>query len=275
LVCGIALLLLSLIGTGVFYFSNRTLNSDLSNQKLNMDQLLIEKTLLNKELHAYKDNVNDLKGDNQNLQNILNSVKFQETKNLAEIKNLKRENSAVKSLRQQLADMKQTVMNTQNMASADKKRMQSEINSLNSTISSFQEDNKELAANVELLRSVTADNFHLKATRRNEKLTVVARRTRQIKVSFDMPQGIEADIKFNITKPDGTKLSGANDGIAFIVFENPDAALSASTNEATGLKLSKKVEMTYKPKAKLKAGDYIIEMTNKNMHVAYCHVKLR
>ncbi len=165
--------------------------------------------------------------------------------------------------------------NVENMAAADKKKMQSEIGSLNATLTSLKSENKDLAANLELLRSVNADNFYMGADRKNQKLTVKAARTNRIKVSFDVPDGIETAIKFSVIKPDGTKLSGADDGIAFNVTENEAARLSANAGEASAAILSKKVEMTYKPKEKLKAGDYLIEMTNKDMHVAYCRVKLR
>ncbi|MEO5571089.1 MAG: hypothetical protein ABIT08_01075 [Bacteroidia bacterium] len=269
------LIFLFLCTIGFFYSSNCTLKENLNNQKELAQGLIMEKTLLNKELSSYKKNVSDLSGEKQNLQNMLDVSNFKLSNNNLEIKNLKKENSSIKSLRSQITQLKQMNANAQNMAEANKKQMQSEISSLNSTVSSLRNDNKELSDNVELLRSVTADNFTMQTTKRKERLTVIARRTREMKVSFEVPQGIETQINFNIIAPDGTKLSGNNDGISFVITDNPNAIFTASSNDNNPLKLSKKVEMTYQPKQKLKAGDYTIEMTNKNIHVAYCHVKLR
>ncbi|HZF99599.1 MAG TPA: hypothetical protein VEY71_01280 [Chitinophagales bacterium] len=272
----IALLFLSLIGTGIFYSSNRTLKSELSNQTLSAQQMMDEKSRLDKELLAAKGTVNELEAAKQNLQNMLDEAsKLQGTKDPADMERLRKANASIKTLREQIAEMTRMKTDAENIAAAEKKKMQSEINTLNASLTSLKNENKDLAANLELLRAVNADNFCMIADKKNQKLTAKASRTNRIKVSFEMPDGADTDIKFTIIKPDGTKLSGADDGIAFNVTDNETERVTASATDVSAAKLTKKIEMSYKPKQKLKAGDYLIQMTNKDKHVAYCRVKLR
>jgi len=81
-------------------------------------------------------------------------------------------------------------------------------------------------------------------------------------------------ISFKIMKPDGSQIGGKNDqGLTFEVT-NDDAGLLVNSSSEV-IKVSKKIEMTYEPKEKLKAGVYKVEMFNGEKYVGACNVKLR
>ncbi len=153
-------------------------------------------------------------------------------------------------------------------------KLNGEKEMLNQTVASLQLANQQLAANLDILSSMTADNYLIESSRKNGKLTVMSRRTRKIAVSFKVPENMVESISFKIMKPDGSQIGGKNDqGLTFEVT-NDDAGLLVNSSSEV-IKVSKKIEMTYEPKEKLKAGVYKVEMFNGEKYVGACNVKLR
>jgi hypothetical protein len=155
------------------------------------------------------------------------------------------------------------------------KSLNKEKMALNQTISSLQSENKQLASNLEVLSSMTSDNFLVETTKRKGKLTVMAKKAKKMTVSFNVPNNLSENITFQIVQPDGKKVDGKDNGIAYRVV-NPEEGLMASTsNGIETIKVARKIEMTYQPKAKQKPGLYKIEMYNGDKYIGACNVKLR
>lgn len=269
-------LIVALIATGVFYNSNKTLTKQLNTEKLNSEMMLSQKLELQKEIEAFKEKVASLNGKNAELDKFLTSTTQKLLEREAELKKIKRENGNVKQLKKQLAeleDMKKDFESQLVVLNESIQKLTAEKNNLNKTIASLQEENKQLAENLKIISSMTADNYMVETTKRKDKLTVVARRAKKMSVSFKVPDNVVDDISFKIIKPDGKVVEGKDNGIAYRVL-NPEEGLMAST-EGGAIQVSRKIEMTYQPKEKQKPGIYKIEMYNADKYVGTVNVRLR
>lgn len=152
-------------------------------------------------------------------------------------------------------------------------KLNTDNNFLNQSLASLTEENKQLAANLDLLSSITADNYLVETTRKKGKLTVVAKRTKKLGVNFKVPENMVETISFKLIKPDGNTVEGNSKDIAVNITDNNEV-LYASLDKAE-LKVSKRIEMTYEPKERLKSGVYKVEIYNKERYIGSCNVKLR
>ncbi len=266
-------LMVSLIGTVFYYQSNRTISGILETEKSRTASLESEKAKLTGEIGHYIQTNTELTGANGTLQSSLTDANSQISANEARIKKLTKDLAQIGLLKNQIAQIQQSKKAAEDKAFADKQALTNENMALNSKLDRLKGENKELAENLDILSAMNGDNFRIDATKRKDRITVLAGRTKKVQVSFELPYNSEADIKFNITRPDGKKLTGNNDGITYIV-KNAET-MSASLTKTPISKTPKKVEMTYTPKEKLKPGIYQIEMVNKGKHVATCQFKLR
>lgn len=272
----VVLLIVALIGTGIYYSSNKSLTKNLNSEKLKSEMMLSEKLELQKEMEAFKNRISALMGRNSELDQFLTSTTQKLLDKQAELNRIKRENGNIKQLKKELADLGQMKKDFESQLLALNESIQklnAEKNALNQTIASLQEENKQLAENLEILSSMTADNYLVETTKRKDRLTVVAKRTKKIAVTFKVPDNVVEDITFKIMKPDGKVVEGKDKGIAYRVV-NGDEGLVASTTGGA-IKVSRKIEMTYEPKEKQKPGLYHIEMYNADKYVGTVNVKLR
>ncbi len=272
----VIILIAGLISTGIFYTVNRSQSKNLNDEKLKSEMMLSEKLALQKEIESFKTQVNSLTGKNTELDKLLAETSQKLIEKEAQLSRVVRENGNIKTLKKELADLNQMKKDFESQVLAlneSIRKLNSEKDALNQTIASLKEENKQLAANYEILNSMTADNYLVETTKRKDRLTVVARRTKKITVSFKVPENIVEDISFKIIKPDGKIVEGKDNGVACRIL-NEDEGLVASINGGA-IKVSKKIEMTYEPKEKQKPGLYQIEMYNGEKYIGTCNVKLR
>lgn len=272
----IALLIMALVVGGYFYTSNKLLLKNLNNERLNSEMMLSEKLALQKEIDAFKKQINLLSGKNTELDKVLTMTSQKLKDKEAELSRINRENGNIKQLKQQLADLAKMKKEFDSQVLALNESIQKlnkEKDALNQTIASLQDENKQLAANLEILSSMTADNYLVETTKRKDRLTVVAKRTKKMAVTFKVPDNIVENISFKIVKPDGKIVEGKENGIAYHVL-NADEGLMASTSGGA-IQVVRQIEMTYEPKEKQKPGLYKIEMYNSDKYVGTINVKLR
>lgn len=270
------LLFVSLIGTGLFYNSGKTLTKNLNDEKLKSEMMLSEKLLLQKDFDMFKNRLTALNGQNEELNKILAETMQKLSEKEAALNRISRENGKVKTLTAQLSDLKQMKKDFESQVLALNESVQKlnmEKNTLEKNIASLQEENKQLSANLAILSSITADDYLAEPTKRNGRLTVMAKRTKKMTVSFKVPENVVEDISFKLTKPDGTRVEGKENGIAYSVI-NSDEGLTASLSGGA-IEVSKKIEMTYTPKGKQKPGLYKVEIYNADKYVGAYNVKLR
>ncbi len=272
----VLILIAALIGSGLFYSTNRSITKDLNNEKLKSEMMLSEKLALQKEIETFKTQVNSLSGKNSELDKLLAETNGKLSEKEAQLSRIIRENGNIKSLKKQLAELEQLKKDFENQVLAlneSIKKLNSEKEELNRTIVSLRNENKQLTENLEILNSMTGDNYLVESTKRKDRLTVVARRTKKITMSFNVPENMVENISFKLTKPDGSQVDGKGNGIAYHIT-NEDEGLTASLSGGV-IKVSKKIEMTYEPKEKQKPGIYKIEIYNGDKYIGTCNVKLR
>jgi len=272
----VIILIAGLISTGIFYTVNRSQSKNLNDEKLKSEMMLSEKLALQKEIETFRNQINSLSGKNSELDKLLAETSKKLSEKEAQLSRVVRENGNIKTLKKELADLNKMKKDFESQVltlNESIRKLNSEKDALNQTIASLQEENKQLAANYEILNSMTADNYLVETTKKKDRLTVVAKRTKKITVSFKVPENIIEDISFKIIKPDGKTVEGKDNGVACRIV-NEDEGLTASINGGA-IKVSKKIEMTYEPKEKQKPGLYQIEMYNGEKYIGTCNVKLR
>jgi chromosome segregation ATPase len=238
--------------------------------------ILSEKLVLQKDIETFRSQINSLSGKNSELDKMLAETSKKLSEKEGQLNRIVRENGNIKSLRKQVAEVEQLKKDFENQALAlneSIRKLNSEKDALNQTIVSLQEENKQLSANLDVLNSITTDNYLVESTKRKDRLTVVARRTKKITMSFNVPENMVENISFKLTKPDRSQVDGKGNGIAYRIT-NEDEGLTASLSGGV-IKVSKKIEMTYEPKEKQKPGIYKIEMYNGDKYIGACNVKLR
>lgn len=216
------LLLLAML-TGVYQYNRASdYKSETEAALLRQDSILAVKQMLDKEIADIRAELDNAKGRNTQLDQELlaceNSLKEKQT----EIDRLMAQNSTVQSLRNQLSQLKseretmnlqiQTLLTENQNLSSETQRLRNNIVTLENEKLALQEQLKaaDLSGN-------RASNFRVDMMRNNGKVTAKAKRTRDIKVSFDMPSN-------NSEQTDGTK-------DVYLVIIGPDG--KAVRNDAT------------------------------------------
>lgn len=272
----VIILIAGLISTGIFYSVNRSQLKNLNDEKLKSEMMLSEKLALHKEIKKLKSQITSLNGKNSELDKLLAETNQKLSEKEAQINRIALENGNIKKLKKELAELTQLKKDFDNRVSVLNETIQklnNEKDNLNETIASLEKENQQLAANLDILSSMRADNYLVETNKRNDRLTVVAKRTKKMTVTFIVPENMVENISFKLTKPDGKQVDGTDNGIAYRVV-NGDEGLTASISDGA-IKVAKKIEMTYEPKVKQKPGVYKIEMYNNDKYIGACNVKLR
>lgn len=276
IVIAVVIVIAALIGTGIFYSSNKSLTRNLNVEKLKTERMLSEKLELQKEIETFRNQINSLTGKNTELDQLLAETSQKLNEKEAQLSRIVRENGSIKTLKKELAELNQVKKDfVDQVANLNETiwKLNKEKDTLNETIASLQKENKQLATNLDILSSITGDNYLVESTKRKDRLTVMAKRTKKITMSFNVPENVVENISFKLTKPDGKQVDGKDNGIAYRIV-NGDEDLTASISGGA-IKVSKKIEMTYEPKEKSKPGIYKIEMYNDDKYIGACNVKLR
>lgn len=97
---------------------------------------------------------------------------------------------------------------------------------------------------------------------RKGRITVLARRTRQVRMAFDLPNNLAHQASFKIIAPDGRTYAGADPAISMTVDEvepEPTASIDMMPLSARGERASR-VHLKFDPTEKLKPGTYRIDV---------------
>lgn len=223
------LLLLAML-TGVYQYNRgQEYKSEAETALLRQDSILAVKQMLDKELADMRVELGNAKGKNAELDEQLlekeNTLKQKQT----EIDKLVAQNATVQSLRNQLTQLKseretmnlqiQTLITENQTLLADNQRLRNSILTLESEKVSLQEklDAADRTGN-------RANNFRVDMMRNNGKVTAKVKRTRDVKVSFDMPMNNSEhtseskEVYLVIIGPDGKAVR--NDATNSVVLAN-------------------------------------------------------
>ncbi len=271
-----ALFVIALVGMIIIHDSNRSLEDMLNGAKLKNENILSEKLSLDKEIKNFKAQLAALQGKNKELDKYLAAANADLAKREKELKAANSNKTSAK----ELANLKKMRGDLEKQISA----LTAQIASLESTNADFSSQlasltakNKELMANNELMKAFAANNYRVETSRgKNEKLTVVARKTKKLKMGFDLPQTVVENIQFKIKTPEGKVIDKQEDGLTATIVDMEDGSdLIASLEPMGDFEVTKRIEMKYEPKKKLSKGVYTIDIYNGTTYMVSCQIKLR
>lgn len=274
-----ALFFVALTGIIIIHDSNQSLEDLLSGARLKSESLLSEKLALNKEIGQYKNQLASYQGKNQDLDKRLAAANADIARMEKELKGLK-DNPRSRALERELADAKKnrSALETQIADLNDNlRKLQGTNSDLITQVASLTAKNKDLTTSNEVMKAFASNNYSVEATRgKNDRLTVVAKRTKRMKVGFDLPQSVAENVKFKVKTPDGRVVEKEEEGLSSILLDAEDGSdLMVSLAPIDGLEVTKRIEMKYEPKKKLAKGVYTIDIYNGSTYMVSCQMKLR
>lgn len=281
----LTVLLLAAVVTGsIFFKSNVSLKSNLSESKLRAESLLSEKLALDKEIVQFKDAMEALKGKNEQTDKILTETQKKLAEKERAYATVAKENAQVKNLKKQMAEvkeMKDNLMKQVDALNAQNNTLLAENKKLQSSVLALQEEKSGLLKQLEMAKTESLtkpDNFLVETYKnaKKDRLTFKSKRTKKIDVLFDMPQEYSSGISFNITTPDGKVITEKDKSLSWKFINDSDKNLTASINPFAGdLTVSTQVKLTYTPTEKMKPGEYKIGILKQGQKIGNCRVRLK
>ncbi|MBT1706174.1 hypothetical protein [Chryseosolibacter indicus] len=278
----IALVSTALLIASLFWLMNTkrvngSLQAGLEKEKLRSEELLSEKLLLEKDIQKFKDQLAKLEGSNVELDNLVKQATARLMNQEAEYNRIKKENLSLVQIRKQMQEliaMQGKLQNELEDARSSYALLEAKNAALNNEIVSLQERNKMLADDLYKAMFVAVDQSQIQAVKgKSEKLTARARKTKKLIANFEVTANLKS-LSFRIIDTKGIAIT-PNDGTIVSTITPSALSYTASTDsEVVGNKLQK-VELTFIPKEKLKAGMYTVEILNENLYVGSLKVRLK
>ncbi len=271
-----ALFVIALVGMIIIHDSNRSLEDMLNGAKLKNESILSEKLSLDKEIKNFKAQLAALQGKNKELDKYLATANADLAKREKELKAANGNKTSAKELAN-LKKMRGDLEKQISALTAQIAALETTNADFSSQLASLTAKNKELMANNELMKAFAANNYRVETSRgKSEKLTVVARKTKKLKMGFDLPQTVVENIQFKIKTPEGKVIDKEEDGLTATIVDMEDGSdLIASLEPMGDFEVTKRIEMKYEPKKKLSKGVYTIDIYNGTNYMVSCQVELR
>lgn len=273
------LLFASLIGVAVLTNANKNLHGSIDAERLKSENLLSERLTLEKQIKNFRNEMKTLEGKNVELDRYLTETQNRLGEKEASIARLTKENAGTKALRKENDEIKK--MRNDLYAQLEKLKnsnadLAQQVNQLNSTVASLNKEKKELQAKLETpQQNMIATNFMIEVRKKKEeKLTVRAKKARSIAISFDLPKGsaqsLENFYRVDLLSPTGALIGGKVNGVDVQKANNLTASLKSVPAKNDG----DKVNLTFEPQEKLVKGVYSIVIYNGNQYLGSAQIKL-
>ncbi|MCF8464891.1 MAG: hypothetical protein K9G41_08620 [Flavobacteriales bacterium] len=268
--------------SGLLVLQNKNWDLDqvLQDTRIQQERLVSEKLQLEKSIALYKSELTKKGTENSGLT-------FQIAEQLAKIETIEKENKRFRSTASQVNALKKQKGELEAMLKElekDMKNMNGTISDLTAENSKIRIENRDLAANnaklneqVNSLQEVAINNALIEAVqgKKKQKLTVVAKRTKELKMEVDLPASMTQNLKLKVIDPQGKELTD-KDGTASITEVLNENTLTASLTLVEGeLVSAKRMKLEYAPKSKLKSGTYTLEVSNGVKSLGKVQIKLR
>lgn len=273
-------LIVFLLAVGFFITKNSGLKNQLADEKLKSEMLLSAKLSLDKSVTKMTKDMYDLKGKNSQLDKKIIEANEKILQKNNHIEKLLAENASAKAIGQKnkeleilIQQLNKDITNLNNSLATAK----SDYLNLSEKLASSEKAKSDLSSDNSVLKAMISDNYRTEALRgKKDKLTVNARRTNKLQLSFDLPGYNEKDVYFRIITPDGKEYSSETDNaITINIKENGDGLLASSNPKEFGGYGTKRVEMTFKPKEKLQDGIYQFNMYNEGRFIGSTLLRLK
>jgi len=273
-------LILSSLVCGLLVYNNSQLKDNLSSEKINSEKLLSEKLNLDKSLFRYKNELAELNIKNAALnKRIENSNKLIQSKT-EEINQLYAQNASLKDIEKKMVELEQLKERLNSEIFELNKSLTQVINEnelLNDQIAQSERINAKLSEDNSILKAMISDNYRTEALRgKHNRLTINARRTDKLVVSFDIPGSTSNDIYFKVITPKGDEFSSSKDLAATLkITEYGDGLLASSDPSATGLASTKRIDMSFKPVQRLTKGVYQFKIYNGERFIGSTQLRMK
>ena len=159
---------------------------------------------------------------------------------------------------------------------------ESEIENLNGQIIALSGENQKLQNRLYNVAPAgyRANNFSIDIEKRNDKLTAKARKAREIKVNFDLPnipnekQG-ESEIYLVVTDVHGNAVKEVPSSPINVKAANEVLKVEAADIQKVNLEDSQSVTLSFEPKDKLDAGEYNLMVYSEHGYLGATAFRLR
>ena len=273
-------LVASLVAVGIYHRHNKGLKTTVETEKIKSEALLSETLQLKKSLEDLRVNVIQLKESNNTLDMRLtekiNLLKQKE----AEVNRLFSENASLKQFRQKTAELEQVRDQLSKELSSLMLQMdglRSENSDLSNQLARAKSENSSLNNdNSQLLSALLANNYRMEATKgKNQRLTLNARRTDKLVVSFDLPVAVDKNLHFNVITPAGEQVSSLENSDFLDLRASEVLYASLDDNFPEQKNVTRRIEMTYKPSVKLTKGIYQFDIFSKDTYIGSTQIRLK
>lgn len=274
-------------GIAVYYYKLSGTSEDaLMGEKVKSEKILSEKLALAKEIDKLKKEIDSYKGRNTKLDKKLadleKTLNFKEKQlqsasinNTISLNDYKKQLADLQALREQL-NQELALQNDQLAA------LRKENSTLKDAIAMMEVSNEDLVTKNYVLSQIISENYSTEAHKKRQKLTVNARKTKEIQLGFDVPSDMSENLKFTITSPAGNQTSSnSSKTISYTTisdFEFSDATATASIDTSmpgSNIQQKKHVVLTYKPEEKLSSGVYHINIYSGDTFIGSSKIRLK
>ncbi|MEZ4721158.1 MAG: hypothetical protein R2813_04695 [Flavobacteriales bacterium] len=248
-------------------------------EKIKNESLLSEKLSLEKSIADMMGELNVMKGQNASVTKKWKDAVAAQKGSESKIDQMSNENAKAKKLIKEvegLRSIKAEMTTEMERLKSDYANAMAENLKLNQQVAMLKDENIELTSMIASLNQVAVNNSLVEATKgKKERLTVAARKTKKLKVGFDIPEEMVGNLYFKMITPSGDQVSSNESTISFYESEINSELIASSDNVITETVKKKHIDMVYKPEAKLQSGIYKIDVYSGKNYLGTSRVHLK
>lgn len=269
----------SIIFLSVEMGRNNHLEGELKNERLSSETMLSEKLSLEKGIAKIKSELKSLEWTNSDLNEALTAStkkleKADDDLGRSEIQ-ISSQAHLIKQIKELLKLKEDSELQLANYK-ISLQQLQSLNNDLEMAIGSIQQQNKDLLDELNIIGLVSMNEVLMESTKKNGRLTVKAKRTKNFIVNVGIPANAE-NLSVNITEPSGKKLADKEGTVAIkIIRENkPQSKAFYVAYSSSAPPAYNQVQIIYVANDRLLPGTYKIEILSNAVSIGSLQVKLR
>lgn len=277
-----ATLFASMLTIGVMYRNNSLLAEDFKAEKVRTESLAAEKASLKGEMNKLKRELASFTTKNKELEKAIKDAQYKvvvkeaeiarmSKENASSIQKLRKENEAVKQIRQELLAQLEGMKKNNS-------QLEAQVAELNKTIAALRKENESLYAKVGE-KPLMAYNFRVETVKkRKDKISVKAKKINKVNISFDVNSSkkLAGDLYIKLS----SEKAGDMEGETLLAFEEieeiPADELWASTETVLiSTDEYKRYTVAFDPKEKMTEGVYYLRVYSGNNYLGSSQFKLR
>lgn len=277
-----ALLLVLTAGATGFYFFRKANAAAIENNRLGAEvqALYLEKAMIESQLDSLNNAYNGLRTENEELRGRESSTAALIAQKEAAVKKIKTQTQRERNdLRKQIEDLRRVKIEYETLIAAlrsENEQLKAENARLTDENSQLRGQNTDLSGKMDDLAKrleeqirktqsarFKATSFRVEVGRRSEKLTVRAKKAREINVSFDLidvPEQYRGPQKLYLVIADekGQPVYSANPTKVTVQTPTGSLPIIAQQTKAVSLGESQRFSFAYKVDERLKPGNYVV-----------------